>query len=292
MDRRDFLHTAFAGLAPAAAPAASRPNIVLVMADDLGYECLGCYGGTSYRTPNLDRMAASGVRFTHAYAQPLCAPTRIQLMTGQHNFRNWKAFGVLDPKERTFGHVLRDAGYRTCIAGKWQLYSYNPPDYEPEWRGKGMRPEQSGFDEYSLWHAGHTEDKGSRYADPVIFENGRYREDTKGRYGEDVWLDFIGAFMEKHRSQPFFVYYPMALTHAPFNPTPHSRDWADPALRLRANPAYFAGMVEYMDDVMGRLLKRIEALGLAGRTLVLFYSDNGTPKEIESKMGGRVVRGG
>jgi arylsulfatase A-like enzyme len=72
------------------------------MADDLGYETLGCYGGTSYRTPNLDRLARRGVRFTHAYAQPLCTPTRVQLMTGKYNFRNWKAFGILDPKEKTF----------------------------------------------------------------------------------------------------------------------------------------------------------------------------------------------
>ena len=162
-------------LQPANAEADGRPNIVLIMADDLGYETLGCYGGTSYKTPHLDALAKEGVRFTQAYAQPLCTPTPVQLMTGQYNHRNWRAFGILGPEEKTFGHMMRAAGYKTCISGKWQLYSYNPPDFEPEWRGKGMLAENAGFDEYFLWHAGHTEDKGSRYADPVVLDNGTLR---------------------------------------------------------------------------------------------------------------------
>src|ERR687891_354627 len=101
MNRRSFL--GLLGGAAAAQPA-DRPNVVLIMADDLGYECLSCNGSTSYKTPNLDKLAAGGVRFTHAYAQPLCTPTRLQLMTGKYNHRNWVAFGILDPRERTFGH--------------------------------------------------------------------------------------------------------------------------------------------------------------------------------------------
>ncbi len=163
-----------------------KKNIILILADDLGYECLSCYGGKSYDTPNLNAMAASGTQFTHAYALPLCTPTRIQIMTGKYNFRNWKAFGILDPSEKTFGHYMQYAGYKTCITGKWQLRSYNPPDFEPEWRGQGMLPENAGFDEYFLWHAGHTEDKGSRYADPVILDNNGLRQDTEGKYGPDV----------------------------------------------------------------------------------------------------------
>ena len=194
IDRREFLLRSGTAAAVAASacgggsggPArARRPNVVLIMADDLGYECLGCYGGTSYKTPRLDELARTGIRFDHAYSQPLCTPTRLQLMTGQYNFRNWQAFGVLPPDETTFGHMMRAAGYKTCIAGKWQLYSYNPPDFEPEWRGKGMRAEDAGFDEYFLWHAEHTEDKGSRYADPKILDNGEYLQDTAGKYGPD-----------------------------------------------------------------------------------------------------------
>jgi arylsulfatase A len=292
MTRRDFLKAAGgATLARPLAASPPKPNIVLILADDLGYECLNCYGGTSYKTPHLDRLASRGVRFTHAYAQPLCTPTRVQLMTGQYNFRNWKAFGILDPKQKTFGHSMQEAGYKTCIAGKWQLYSYNPPDFEPEWRGKGMDVRRAGFDEHCAWHAFETEDKGSRYADPTVFENGTLHQDLKGRYGEDVFIDFIARFMEKHRDNPFFVYYPMALTHGPFNPTPKSKDWAK-GNRLKNDPAYFADMVEYMDECVNRVVEHTARLGIRERTLILFYSDNGTPRQIRSRMGDKIIQGG
>src|ERR1700722_16637356 len=107
-------------VATAASPA-TKPNIVLILADDFGYECVGADGGTSYRTPVLDRLAASGARFEHCYVQPVCTPTRVQLMTGLYNVRNYTTFGEMDPKAVTFGQLLKSAGYATCIAGKWQL---------------------------------------------------------------------------------------------------------------------------------------------------------------------------
>ena len=273
-------------------PAARKPNVVLIMADDLGYECLGCYGGSSYKTPRLDELARTGVRFNHAYAQPLCTPTRMQLMTGQYNFRNWQAFGVLPPGEITFGHMMSDAGYKTCIAGKWQLYSYNPPDFEPEWRGKGMPAKDAGFDDYFVWHAEHTEDKGSRYPDPVIVDNGTFVENTSGKYGPDLYTEHINDFMGRHRDEPFFVYYPMALTHGPFNPSPRSQAWAEGDRFESSSKKYFGDMVEYMDEVVGRIVDRLDELGLRENTLLLFYGDNGTPRGVQSKMGERVVDGG
>lgn len=299
MDPRNLRHSLsrrhFLGALPLAAPLRSaaqpsrRPNILLMMADDFGYECVGANGGTSYRTPNIDRLAASGVRFTHAYAQPLCTPTRVQLMTGQHNFRNWKGFGLMDPNEKTFGHMMQRAGYRTGIMGKWQFYSYESKG-SPRYC-QGMKPEQSGFDEYLLWHDLLTEDKGSRYADPVLNENGKLRAATKGKYGPDLEIEFLSSFMQKSKDKPFFAYYPMTLTHGPFNATPKSADWAR-GNRLKDDPKYFADMVEYLDDSVGRILKILDQTGLASNTLVLFYADNGTPPEITSRTRERTIAGG
>src|SRR5438105_12816444 len=107
--------------APVAAADTKRPNVVFILADDLGYECVGADGGTSYKTPNLDRLAAGGVRFERCHVQPLCTPTRVQLMTGLYNVRNYTRFDHLDPSQKTFAHLFKQAGYATGIAGKWQL---------------------------------------------------------------------------------------------------------------------------------------------------------------------------
>jgi arylsulfatase A-like enzyme len=279
MTRRELL------AAPLAmAQQAQRPNVLLILADDFGQECLNCYGGESYKTPNLDRFAQQGTRFTHAYAQPLCTPTRVQLMTGQLNFRNWVGFGLINPQERTFGHMMREAGYRTAIAGKWQFYSYEA-DGSPRHR-IGMLPEQSGFHEWLRWHDRDTETKGSRYANPVINENGSMRADTRGKYGEDEFADFLIRLMKQESSKPFFAYYSMVLTHGPFNPTPRSADWAS-GNRLKDDPKYFGDMVEYLDATVGRVLAATPA-----NTLVLFFADNGTPREITSRFQGRSMRGG
>lgn len=275
-------------------PLRSRPpNIILIMADDLGVEGLGCYGGTSYATPHLDALAETGMRFTHAYAQPLCTNTRLQLMTGLYNDRNWKSFGILDPAAKTIGHFLREAGYRSCIAGKWQLQSYDPPDYPggAERRGTGMHPRDAGFDHYSLFHSLHTEDKGSRYANPTWLEDGRLKT-LEGGYGPDVWVDYINAFIEQEQAEPFFVYYPMALPHWPMNPTPASDDWNDPEKRLIADTKYFGDMVRHMDQCVGKIVQKVDDAGLRDNTLILFYSDNGTHLDITSQTITGPIQGG
>src|SRR5215813_5483994 len=128
-----FLHSS------SGAANAKRPNVVLILADDLGYEALGCDGGESYKTPNLDALAAAGMRFDRCYVQPLCTPTRVGLMTGMSNARNYIEFGSMDPNATTFAKLLKPAGYTTAMAGKWQLG-----------RDKDL-PEKFGFDETCLW---------------------------------------------------------------------------------------------------------------------------------------------
>ncbi|WP_235034035.1 sulfatase-like hydrolase/transferase [Roseiconus lacunae] len=285
-------------LGPAARVSAAAPDIILVMADDIGIEGLGCYGGRSYKTPNLDRLAAGGVRFTRAYSQPLCTPTRVELMTGLDNHRNWQSFGILDPQTWTFGHAMSEAGYATGIFGKWQLQSYDPPDYPggTHRRGTGMHPKDAGFDEYALFHALDTEDKGSRYANPTMLEGKRGTDGElktyPGRYGEDVWVEKILSFFDRRKDHPRFVYYPMALPHWPFQPTPDSEEWnpEEPSLTdLR-----FAGdMIEYMDKTMGSLMDGLRKRELERDTIVIFYSDNGTHLDVVSKLDdGRAVAGG
>ena len=112
-----------AGLARAHAVNANerQPNIILVMADDVSWEAFGSYGGEDYKTPNLDQLASQGVRFSHCYSTPICTTSRVKIMTGKYNFRNYTHFGYLNPAEKTFGNLLQAAGYKTAIAGKWQL---------------------------------------------------------------------------------------------------------------------------------------------------------------------------
>ncbi len=276
------------------AAAGERPNILLIMADDLGIDGLSCYGSESYQTPNLDRLAEEGIRYTHAYSQPLCTPTRVQLMTGKYNQRNWLYFGILDPAERTFGHLMQDAGYETAIAGKWQLQSYDPPDYPnaERRRGTGMKVADAGFDEWSLYHAWNTEDKGSRYGNPSFERNGELVGPLDGEYGPDTSVDFLLDFMTREREKPFFAYFAMALPHWPVNPTPDSEEWADPSKRLEESDHYFPDMVHYMDKVVGQLADGLAEAGLRKKTLILFYSDNGTDTKVTSQFRGEVIQGG
>lgn len=289
-----FRTTFFIALLLTSVSASEKPNILFIMADDLGIEGLGCYGGESYETPNLDALASGGIRFTHAYSQPLCTPTRVQIMTGKYNHRNWLYFGILDPSERTFGHLMQDAGYATAIAGKWQLRSYDPPDFPnaDHRRGTGMKVANAGFDEWSLFHSWETEDKGSRYANPSFDRNGELVGPLEGEYGPDTSVDFILDFMERHRDEPQFVYYAMALPHWPMVPTPDSEAWKDPSRRLEESTDFFPDMVAYMDKLVGRLVDGLDALDLRENTLVIFYSDNGTDARIVSDFKGEKIEGG
>jgi arylsulfatase A len=294
-NRREFLWSAAAMGAAAAATAGraraaaddARPNIILIMADDFGYECVGANGGASYRTPVLDRLAAEGVRFEHCYAQPLCTPSRVKLMTGMSNARNYAGFGILGRAQTTFAHLLKARGYATCIAGKWQLGK--APD----------APAHFGFDASCLWQhtRGRTDSEkhDTRYENPHLEINGKPVEYDNGEYGPDVASGFLCEFMEAHRDGPFFLYYPMILTHCPFVPTPDSEDW-DPASpgsrRYKGAARYFEDMAAYTDKMVGKLVAKLEELGIRENTLLLFTGDNGTDEPVVSMLNGRRVPGG
>jgi len=268
--------------------AADRPNIFLIMVDDFGYECLGSNGSTSYRTPRIDRLAAEGIRFEHCYSQPLCTPSRVQIMTGRYNFRNYEDFGYLKPTETTFAQLLQKAGYATAIAGKWQLngLTYKKPRHDDP-----KRANEAGFDEYCLWQLTHPKKEGERFRKPLIEQNGRVLDVTNDDYGPDIFANFVMDFVSRHKDEPWLVYYPMVLTHDPFVPTPDSPEWQT-GRQPKSNTGYFKDMVEYTDVIVGRLVDHLERLGLRDDTIILFTGDNGTHVSITSQTTTGSIKGG
>lgn len=265
---------------------AERPNIVLIMTDDQGFETVGVYGGESYETPVIDNLAETGIRFDHAHSTPVCTPTRVQIMSGQYNSRNYSGFGEMDPDIYTFGNLFQDAGYATFIGGKWQL------------AGGLDAPYEFGFDEYALWQLTR---RPNRYSNPGLEINGEERDFKNGEYGPDIINEYVLDFIGRHQEEPFFVYYPMNLTHWPFDPTPDSPAWdpayrrdheAERALEGDRDPKYFGDMVEYTDKLVGKVIAKLEEEGLRENTLVIFTSDNGTERGVPSILNGKEFVGG
>jgi arylsulfatase A len=274
------------------ASAAERPNILLILGDDVGVEVLGCYGGTSYSTPRLDELAAGGMRFEHGYVMPVCHPTRTTMLTGRYPFRlgnpTWGTFPESE-EGRTFAHRLKDAGYATAIAGKWQLTMLGQDTHHPQ---------RLGFDESCLfgWH------EGPRYYDPLIYQNGAVRGDTQGRYGPDIYTEFLIDFIQRHRERPFLAYYSMALCHDVTDDLDHFVPFGPGKDRYDS----YSEMVEQMDEHVGCLIDALDRFGLRENTLILYVGDNGTPKAsiagvrngklyrdpVVSRIGDREVPGG
>ena len=263
-------------------------NVIVIMADDLGYETIGAYGGSSYHTPEIDRMASEGMRFDHCYAQPLCTPSRVQIMTGIYNVRNYVRFGLLDRSQTTFGHLFKNAGYATCIIGKWQL-------------GKDPSgPQQAGFDKHCLWQVreGRMDSAGrdTRYSSPVLEVDGKLKTYAETDYGPEIVSEYGLDFIEKSHleGKPFLLYYPMILTHCPFSPTPESPEWIQDdttVMTYKGQVRYFNDMVGEMDKIVGKILLKLEVLGIQNNTLVVFTGDNGTDIPVVSVVNGIEVAG-
>ena len=265
-------------LAAALQAADRKPNVVLILIDDFGYECVTANGGESYKTPVMDSLAATGVRFEQMHVQSSCTPTRVALMTGINNKRNYSHFGHLDPSQKTFGNLFKSAGYATCITGKWQLSN----GYEG--------PAHFGFDEYALWQL--TRGVG-RYKNPGLEINGKPFDYAKNEYGPDLVSDYALDFIARKKDQPFFLYYPMMLTHSPYDATPDSPDYlTSKSIKGTNEPLHFPDMVAYTDKLIGKLVAKLEELRLRDNTLVLILGDNGTGPGTPSRFQGRDVIGG
>ncbi|MEM6506364.1 MAG: sulfatase-like hydrolase/transferase [Planctomycetota bacterium] len=266
---------------------AEKPNIIFIMVDDFGKEWVSSYGAEGIETPNIDKLTADGMRFENAWCMPQCTPTRVTLLTGQYPFRHgwtnhwdvprWGAGAHFDPGlNPSFPLVLRDAGYKTAAAGKWQI-----DDFRVEPRAM----DEAGFDQWCMWTGYETGVKASarRYADPYLATNGTSKTHP-GKYGPDVFCEFLLGFMREHKDDPMFVYFPMVLTHGPFDPTPDAPDVTDRAEAFRQ-------MVLYMDKLVGKLARELETLGIADKTYLIFTADNGSPG-FKNHRNGQVVPGG
>lgn len=297
LSRRSFLNTMAAGVASCASSRLfaqdtlekKKPNILFIMVDDLGKEWVSCYGAEDIETPHIDALAAGGMKFTNAYSMPQCTPSRVSLLTGKYPWRtgwvnHWDVprwgVGYFDWKQKenmTFARLMKEQGYVTCAAGKWQINDFR---LEP------LAMEKHGFDEWCMWTGGETGNPPSdeRYQDPYI----NTREGSKtyaGKFGPDVYTDFLIDFMKQHRDDPMCLYYPMALTHTPFVPTPDEPDAQGSLDRHKA-------MVRYTDKLVGRLTGALYDLGIRDNTIIIFTTDNGTTGKITGRIKGERLRGG
>ncbi len=279
-------------LPPDGSAQALKPNVILIMADDLGAEGLGSYGSTIYKTPNLDKMADQGIRFDNAYATPLCTPTRVMLMTGQYPNRTGFTNLISNDKKarmpgtlKTFGTYFKNAGYKTAVAGKWQLGRFDQFSNQPM---------EHGFDEYCLWKWKFHNKKSSRYYHPGIWCNAASADGGPHDFGPDIYLNFVLDFIERNRRSPFFVYFPMALVHLPLVKPPRIPMAAQDAYPkgIKKKTAQFGRMITYMDKMVGAIVQKLKEVGIDKDTLIIFTGDNGSPKEIQSPLAGLVVPGG
>ena len=285
---------------------ATKPNILFVLIDNLGKDWFDCYGSVEGCTPNLDALAHTGVRFEHCYTTSFCSTTRALLYTGRYGrTTGWHTHhdtaiyggGYLDwQRETVFARFLRNAGYATCVTGKWQLNDF----YDP---AQVNFPNRHGFDEHLLWTGAingsgtaekrhrdsvaaglqtHNRIMESRYYDPVVFKNGE-RIEARDQFGPALYVDYLIGFMRRHRDRPFLAYYASPSVHRPLIPTP-----LNPTTPADApDRELWAGMVRYLDHQIGELVAALEELDLREKTIVVVTTDNGT----WGGLGGNTVTG-
>ncbi|EDM25916.1 arylsulphatase A [Lentisphaera araneosa HTCC2155] len=287
-----FTLVIFCGLALQAREATDKPNIIFVLLDDLGKEWINCYGGENIKTPRIDQLAEQGLKFDNAYSMPQCTPSRVAFMTGQYPYRSgwvnhwdsprWGA-GYYDwNKNPSIARTMKSAGYTTAVAGKWQLNDFR---IHPDAMVK------HGFDDYCMWTGceGSTDKKHEnistqRYWNPYIHT----KEGSKtypGKFGPDIYNQFLLDFISENKDKPFFIYYPMALPHGPLVHTPLEPNVKDKYAKHKA-------MVHYIDLLTGKLVDHLNDLKIRENTIIVWTCDNGTSGGINNNMNGREVKGG
>ncbi|MBN2314491.1 MAG: arylsulfatase [Sedimentisphaerales bacterium] len=250
-----------------------RPNIILVMGDNVGFTEFGINGNDTIKTPHLDAFAREGVRFDRFYCNPMCAPTRASLMTGRYYYRTGvihtsRGGAKMHGDETTLAEHLKTAGYATGIFGKWHLGDNYP-----------MRPQDQGFDSvlvHKSGRLGQVPDKPNSYFDPVLWSNGE-RVKRQG-YCTDIFFQEAKKFIEDHRSRRFFVYLPTNVAHTSGEVGLQvHRKYSEPykAMGLDDKTATVYGMITNLDENVGRLLDKLDALDLRRNTLIIFLTDDG-----------------
>lgn len=300
LSRRDFVKGVGLGAASLALPRGlwagetltRRPNIILIMADDVSAREFACYGNKEHKTPALDNLAETGVQFRTCWATPVCSPSRAEIMTGRYGFRtgwyhNNLRSGNLAQGNETFAELLQKDGYRTAICGKWQLEgSYGEHGFHLPCMWIGMEdamPADWRFD-------GPVEEEGmllpgrlARYWHPAINRGGALVPTGDEDYGPDIFVNFLLDFAMLHREMPFLVYYPMCLPHGSWDFEAGQGGYL-PVPELDKNgkrtgrkvPGSLKSNVEYIDALVGRIVRRLEWLGLRENTILMFTADNGT----------------
>ncbi|MBI4908952.1 MAG: sulfatase-like hydrolase/transferase [Acidobacteria bacterium] len=272
LSRRSFTGTLAALAAPSILTSATRkPNIIFLLADDLGLDIISAYGSDAYKTPNIDSLAHNGVRFETCYAAPLCGPTRSLVNTGRYAFRtggitnqSWRPDGpgAKSKDEYPLGRLMKSAGYVTCSSGKWRQVGETPGDW--------------GFDE---WLTDPT--AGGWFWQKSYTKNGKLIEHDQEVYCPDVAHEFAMDFMRRQKDKPFFLYYPTHLIHGPILRTPDSKpDSKD----------LYADNVAYLDKLVGKVIAEVDKLGIRDNTVIIFSGDNGTARE-SGKVKGRQING-
>ena len=238
----------------------SKPNIIFILADDLGIPNVGCYGADKYKTPNIDKLASAGIRFTNAYTAPLCGPSRAMILTGRHLFRtgatNQDATGQMKPGVETMlPSYLKQAGYTSASIGKWGQLPLEPSDF--------------GFDEYLKFRGSgiywNTQQNGKNY-----LLNGKTVALKDNEYMPDVMHQYLVDFMTRNREKPFFVYYSLSHIHAEILKTPDSKP---------DETNFYYDNILYMDKMVGKLRSELEKLKLDKNTILIFFGDNGTAQK-------------